>query len=116
MHLVLGVHAVGEGSWFMYAFVGIIGVFALAMVAATRSDEEKRRSEYRKAAASGKHKRIRQQGVMEGMPVAFMSSTDDEEDDGHLKPSMSAMKIPPPDAARIEAVAPKNDMSSRRPR
>jgi len=116
MHLLLEVLAVGEGSWFMYAFVGIIGAFALAMVAATRSDEEKRRSEYRKAAASGKLKRNRQQGAMEGMPVAFMSSADDEEDDGHLKPSMSAMKIPPPDAARIEAVAPKNDMSSRRPR
>lgn len=46
MHLLLEVLAVGEGSWFMYAFVGIIGAFALAMVAATRSDEEKRRSEY----------------------------------------------------------------------
>ncbi len=95
-----------SGSALMVA-VGVLAMIALVLVGAAKPDGQR--------AGAGRDRKASKPSVraQEGRVGVSLRHGDKDDDEGIPLPQ-STLMIPPPDEARIQAVAPNNDLRGRR--
>ena len=96
-----------DQGYVLIALVGVLAIVALVLVRASTPDGDRKRRDLVKES----HKLIDSAAKASGQQPMLLRTRRAEEDAPPI--FLSALIVPPPDEARIEAVAPKNEPSRR---